>query len=609
MSDLIDIIYEIPPEIIHDAEAELRRAEQRKNLSSVKNIGSLEAYSPEIQDIILFRLALIEFCLERCGKISHGALKVIRNEISKKFGEDSPSNQTIVKWYNRYVESGKKIDFLAPSFKKSGNRKSRYPEIIESHIEDSIKLIKDDEPGAVSFAYSHLCNLVFNYNKEITESKIKPPSLQAFWKRYKKLSPHEKEINKFGNFAAGKKFKHIGTIIETTRALERVEIDHTKLDLFLIDSETNETLGRPWITSLCDVHTRSLIGFYLGFTPPSYASVARAIKHAILPKDYVKKKYTNVKTAWICHGKPELIVSDNGKEFDSNDLKLALNELLINFGKNPVATPYLKPIVERYFGALNTQLLRRAPGHTLAANIGNLDYDPAKHAVLDMDTFLNIFHIWICDIYQVKSDARKTRIPNMTWEKSLEEYEQRPVDYDPEVLDLVFCLTKEGKLTREGITFRYLTYSNDATAELVGKYGSHQVIYKVDPDYLGHVYVLNKSEGKFFKVKCDNFEYASRVTLHQHNHNLKVTRDAVDNYGPEYDISEAENRIFEIIDDAKKSKSSKSIASKSKKARLAEDAQIALRKLAIYESNVNASNNEESNLEDGKIDDSGWTVL
>lgn len=290
-------------------------------------------------------------------------------------------------------------------------------------------------------------------------------------------------------------------------------------------------------------------------------------------------------------------------------MKLALNELLINFGKNPVATPYLKPIVERYFGALNTQLLRRAPGHTLAANIGNLDYDPAKHAVLDMDTFLNIFHIWICDIYQVKSDARKTRIPNMTWEKSLEEYEQRPVDYDPEVLDLVFCLTKEGKLTREGITFRYLTYSNDATAELVGKYGSHQVIYKVDPDYLGHVYVLNKFEGKFFKVKCDNFEYASRVTLHQHNHNLKVTRDAVDNYGPEYDISEAENRIFEIIDDAKKSKSSKSIASKSKKARLAEDAQIALRKLAIYESNVNASNNEESNLEDGKIDDSGWTVL
>ena len=97
MSDFIDIIYEIPPEIIHDAEAELRRTEQRKNLSSVKNIGSLEAYSPEIQDIILFRLALIEFCFERCGKISNGSLKVIRNEISKKFEEDAPSNQTIVK--------------------------------------------------------------------------------------------------------------------------------------------------------------------------------------------------------------------------------------------------------------------------------------------------------------------------------------------------------------------------------------------------------------------------------------------------------------------------------------------------------------------------------
>lgn len=609
MSEFIDILYEIPPDIIHDTEAELRRAEQKKNLSSVKNIASLEAYPHEVQDVILFRLTVIEFCYERCGKISHGSLKAIRNEISKKFGGDAPSNQTIVKWYNRYVESGKKIDFLAPSFKKSGNRKSRYPEAIESHIEDSIKLIKDDKPGAVSFAYSHLCNLVYNYNKEITENKIKPPSLQAFSKRYKKLSPHEKEINKFGTFAAGKKFKHIGTIIETTRALERVEIDHTKLDLFLIDTETNETLGRPWVTTLCDVHTRSLIGFYLGFTPPSYASVARAIKHAILPKDYVKKKYTNVKTAWICHGKPELIVSDNGKEFDSNDLKLALNELLINFGKNPVATPYLKPIVERYFGALNTQLLRRAPGHTLAANIGNMNYDPAKHAVLDMDTFLNIFHIWICDIYQVKSDARKTRVPNMTWEKSLEEYEQRPVDYDPEVLDLVFCLTKEGKLTREGIIFRYLTYCNNATAELVGKYGSHQVIYKVDPDYLGHIYVLNKSEGKFFRVKCTNFEYASRVTLHQHNHNLKVTGEAVDNYVSEDNILEAENKIFTIIDDANKNKSSKSIASKSKKARLAEDSRTALLKSALYENDTDENNISEINKSEDEIDISGWQVL
>lgn len=609
MSTCIDILYNIPLDVIYDVESELRRAEQRKNLSSVKNIGSLDAYAPEIQDVILHRLAVIEFCFERCGKISYGSLKAIRNEISKKFGDDAPSNQTIVKWYNRYVESGKKIHSLSPSFKKGGNRKSRYPEIIESHIEDSLKLIKDDEQGAVSFAYSHLCNLIFNYNKEITENEIKPLSLQAFWKRYKKLSPHEKEINKFGTFAAGKKFKHIGKIIETTRALERVEIDHTKLDLFLIDSETNETLGRPWITSLCDVHTRSLIGFYLGFTPPSYASVARAIKHAILPKDYVQKKYTNVKTPWICHGKPELIVSDNGKEFDSNDLKLALNELLINFGKNPVATPYLKPIIERYFGALNTQLLRRAPGHTLAANIGNLDYDPAKHAVLDMDTFLNIFHIWICDIYQVKSDARKTRVPNMTWEKSLEEYEQRPVDYDPEILDLVFCLTKEGKLTREGIIFRYLTYSNDATAELVGKYGSHQVIYKVDPDYLGHIYVLNKAEDKFFRVDCKIFEYASKVTLHQHNHNLKVTGEAVDNYSSEYDISEAENRIFEIIDDAKKAKSSKSIASKSKKARLAEDSKIALQKSAIYEKSNNENHMDELNVSNGIIDTSEWKVI
>ncbi|MDP5133193.1 MAG: Mu transposase C-terminal domain-containing protein [Paraglaciecola sp.] len=606
MSNLIDLLYDIPVDVTHNPEQELRRAEQRKSLNSVKNIENLDAYQPKVQDVIIFRLNVIEFCEKRCGKISHGTLKKISLEIIEKFGDNSPSTQTIFKWHKRYIDSGKKISALAPSTKKSGNRKSRYPQIIESYIQDSLKLIKDAEQGAVSSAHSHLCNLIFNYNKENPETKITPPSIQAFWNRYRKLTPLEREINKFGVFAAKKKFKHISTIIETKRALERVEIDHTKLDIFLIDSETKKTLGRPWITSLCDVHTRSLVGFYLGFTPPSYASVARAIKHTLLSKDYVQKIYSDIKNPWICHGKPELIVADNGKEFDANDLKLSLNALLINFGKNPVATPYLKPIIERYFGVLNTQLLRKSPGHTLAANIGNQDYDPAKHAVLDMKAFLHIFHIWICDIYQVKSDARKTRVPNMSWNESLEENEPRPVDYDPEILDLVFCLNKEGKLTREGITFRYLKYSNDATAELFGRYGSHKVIYKVDPDFLGHIFVLNKAEDKFFRVECKNYDYASKVTLHQHNHHLKVTTQAVDSYVSADDIAEATNRIYEIIDESKRSKK---ISVTSKQARLAEDSKLALLKSALYNNNVDESEIKETDLSDEEIDLSDWKIL
>jgi hypothetical protein len=33
--------------------------------------------------------------------------------------------------------------------------------------------------------------------------------------------------------------------------LERVEIDHTKLDLFVVDQKTNLPIGRPWLTACC----------------------------------------------------------------------------------------------------------------------------------------------------------------------------------------------------------------------------------------------------------------------------------------------------------------------------------------------------------------------
>jgi putative transposase len=68
------------------------------------------------------------------------------------------------------------------------------------------------------------------------------------------------------------------------RPLERVECDETKLDLMVIDTETRLPLGRPWLTTMIDVCTKMITGFYLSFHPPGYLSVMRCLLHAIRPK-------------------------------------------------------------------------------------------------------------------------------------------------------------------------------------------------------------------------------------------------------------------------------------------------------------------------------------
>jgi hypothetical protein len=61
----------------------------------------------------------------------------------------------------------------------------------------------------------------------------------------------------------------------TIEILERVEIDHTPLDLFVVDDDTGMPLGRPYVTLCIDDFSRCILGMHIGFTSPSYQSVVQ----------------------------------------------------------------------------------------------------------------------------------------------------------------------------------------------------------------------------------------------------------------------------------------------------------------------------------------------
>jgi putative transposase len=66
-----------------------------------------------------------------------------------------------------------------------------------------------------------------------------------------------------------------------TRALERVEIDHTLVDTHLVDRLDGQPIGRPWLTIAIDVATRAVLGFVLTLEHPSRLSVALCVQQAI----------------------------------------------------------------------------------------------------------------------------------------------------------------------------------------------------------------------------------------------------------------------------------------------------------------------------------------
>jgi len=67
--------------------------------------------------------------------------------------------------------------------------------------------------------------------------------------------------------------------------LSLVEIDHTPVDVIVVEEQSRLPLGRPWLSLAVDVPTRMVAGFHLSFDDPSALAAALVLTHAVLPKE------------------------------------------------------------------------------------------------------------------------------------------------------------------------------------------------------------------------------------------------------------------------------------------------------------------------------------
>src|SRR5699024_7592053 len=155
-----------------------------------------------------------------------------------------------------------------------------------------------------------------------------------------------------------------------------------RMDVFVVDERTGLPLGRPWLTLIIDECTRYILGYYLGFEEPGSVSMARALRHALS----VKTLMPDVQSAWDAWGLMDTLVVDNGMEFHGHALEAGAGRFGITIQFCPRKKPWFKGKVERFFGTMNTGLLADLKGKTFSNIFLKGDYDPAKHAVLTLDT-------------------------------------------------------------------------------------------------------------------------------------------------------------------------------------------------------------------------------
>lgn len=443
-----------------------------------------------------------------------------------------PSYKTIIRWNKAFLESEGCFTSLTDQNHRKGNREARVRGD-EAYYDKALQRFLDAVRPSISAAYQYYCDEITVANENLVSGKVPRVSYEAFKNRIKKEQPYSVALARHGKYYADMLYNYYQSVKMPTRVLERVEIDHTPLDLILLHDDLMIPLGRAYLTILVDVFSGCIIGFHLGFKAPSYVSASKAILHSIKSKDYISTLPVSFENEWVCNGKPENLVVDNGAEFWSKSLEDACTECGINIVYNKVRKPWLKPFVERKFGEVIQGMVGWVPGKTFSNVLEKENYNPTKDAIMRFSVFVEELHRWIVDVHNVRADTRHSRIPNLYWEKSAATIAPLKLPTDKEkAFSIVMGLFHKGTLTPKGIKYKHLEFDCAALAQYRKQYPqtkeSRKKKIKIDPDDLSSIYVyLEEIEG-YLEVPSKNSDgYTDKLSLCEHERLVKVHREYI----------------------------------------------------------------------------------
>lgn len=481
----------------------------------------LRDFPQAIQEIALRRKRYLEVLLNQ-GRptFTPARLRPLIAAIAERLNDPNPPSPTTV---YRWCSSMKETDdprSLIPRFDARGPRQARTnPRVVELFMESLVEESKRTKAWSICDVETRLTGKLNHENHfRASGDLLDVPSRSTLYRLLDRVDEYDVTVLTEGKGAADKRFRITRIGERPTRILERVEIDHTPLDLFLVDEQTGIPCGRPTLTMLIDVYSRMPLGYYLSYNDTSTLAVMRALRHAILPKTPAAAVIPNltVNHTWPCHGQFECLVSDNGSEFHSNSLEAACFDLQIRMLFCPARQPRFKGVIERYLKTINYCFVHKLPGTSLAKFADRGDYDPLNCAVLTIAEFTHVFEKWLLDCYAQTVHSGIGTTPWKRWADGERSFS--PV-LPPSVAELCTHLGVdcERSVRHDGIRLHGLQYVSDDLLPIMEAYGEGvRVRVTYDPDDIHFIHVRSPDSHDRIQVRALHADYAKGLRLVQH---------------------------------------------------------------------------------------------
>lgn len=295
--------------------------------------------------------------------------------------------------------------------------------------------------------------------------------------------------------------------LTATVPLEIVQVDHTIVDVIVVDEQTRQPIGRPFLTLAVDVFSRMVTGFLLTLDPPSTVSVGLCLLHAVFDKSaWLADR--DVALPWPVTGLPTTLGVDNGAEFHSRAFVRGCREFGITIDWRPPASPRFGAHIERLIG---TQMgaVHLLPGTTFGSIAARQDYRAETHAQLTLRELERWLAAEILGKYHQRVHSALKRPPIAVWQ----EHEGRAALRMPEDrlgFWVSFLPGEHRMLRRDGIHLHNIRYWSPALAGDLDQ-RREPLLVKYDPRDLSRVFVC-RPNGRYVEARYRQLGHPS-ITL------------------------------------------------------------------------------------------------
>ncbi len=449
------------------------------------------------------------------------------------------SARQVYKLIQRYRESNYQLRSLIIVKKSGGKGKSRISNNLESIIQSVI------QEKYLSKQQIKISIVVEEIRRRCFYANIKAPCGNTVSKRIQLLSKKEIVTRRRGSNDAREYQPVIGSFPMPEHPLAILQIDHTPVDIMIVDEIYRKPIGRPYLTVAIDVYSRCITGFCLTLEPPSAVSVALCLTHSIFDKEaWLSDR--KIDTHWPIWGKPNLIYVDNAKEFHSEALRRGCDAHGIKIDYRPVGQPHYGGIIERLIGTL-MQLVHQVPGTTFSNITERGDYPSEQKAILTMAELEKWLTIAITEYYHQKIHSGISMPPIEKFKIGILGDEiHKGCGYFPRIENkkaflIDFLPAMRRTLQRHGFMLDHIAYYSNALSPMIAnreKYGPFLI--RRDPRDISRIYVLDHDSQSYLEIPYRTLSRPS-ITLWEHKQALNYLREK----GLE---NKDENIIFQAIE-------------------------------------------------------------